>query len=341
MEAGDLLERLRDFRPDGPLARLADVATSEWLDQELVSWLEPRATARRLRTFLQAWLGSDEVEGRLEELARDVADELRGRDTRLGGWLGPDGTLLLEALAERSFTPSKDLVLALLDREPMRQLLRRLLIDALIGFGARLRAPVADNRLTRGLGDLGRFARAQAMSRAGALGTLATEVVGAVSGEVERQLEKRAAEFADSILSDTLQKLAGLLSDPELADEQAELRLALLEGILELPSLRLADEIEGTDVRAVTGIVRERLGVWLEGPDAEETLASSIEWLLGRDAERTVGTVLDELGLREPVVALVREVVLEGMQVLVSGDRFGLWLSDLLAPSTGTKPGGD
>lgn len=332
MNAEELLERLRDPGPEGPLARLADLAVAEWLDLELAQWLEPHATAIHLHGLFSAWLQSEGAEQKFHELVEDVSEALGEKEVRLGTWIGTDATLLLEALARRPLTPSKDLVLGLLDREPMRRLLRRLLIDALVGFGSRLRAPVAENRLTRGLGDLGRFARAQAMSRAGSIGTFATEVVGAVSGEVERQLEKRAAEFADSILSETLRKLADLLSNPDHGDEQAELRLAVLEGLLELSTGDLAKELERTDAHGALAIARERMGSWLEREGAVEKIGAAIEWFLGRDAEKTVGSLLEELNLTEPVVAMVKEATLQRMRSLVSRDAFGSWLVELVAP---------
>lgn len=333
MEVDELLERLRDRDPEGALSRLADLAVSDWLDQELSQWLEPRATAQRLHVLLSAWLRSEGAEAKFRELVEDVADTLEESNVRLGAWLGSDACLLLEALARRPHTPSRGLVLGILDRPPIRQLLRKLLIDALVGFGNKLRAPVVENRLTRGLGDLGRFARTQAMNRSGAFSAVAG-VVGAVSEEVERQVERRAAESADSILSDTLQKLAGLLCDPDLGDEQAELRLALLEGILELSTGDVARELRRMDVEGASDIVRERILGWLEREESLEALASSIEWFLGRDAEKTVGSVLEELDLAEPVIAMVKESTLARMRSLVEGEGFGRWLGELLAGRT-------
>ena len=85
-------------------------------------------------------------------------------------------------------------------------------------------------------------------SRSGSLGSL----VGAVSDEVERQLEKRATEFVDSALAGVFGQIADAVSDPKRASEAAELRIAFFDGALELTGPQLARELANLDVAGGT-----------------------------------------------------------------------------------------
>jgi hypothetical protein len=82
--------------------------------------------------------------------------------------------------------------------------------------------------MARGLGSLAKFAGETVKARSGGLGSL----VGAVSGEVERQLEKRAVEFVDASIAGVFGQIADALSDPKRAEEAAELRMAIFDGAL-------------------------------------------------------------------------------------------------------------
>src|SRR5690606_36519703 len=167
---------------------------------------------------------------------------------------------------------------------PLRVLIRDVLKDALVGFGERLRAPVADSVVARGLGSISRFARDQAVARTGGLGALAAGVGSAVSAEVERQVEKRAGEYADSVLGGILERLADQASDPRRAADGAALRTALLEGLLDLYTDEMAAELRRADPASAARTARRALPAWPSRADAVDQVAVAAEQVNARDA---------------------------------------------------------
>lgn len=331
MNADQLLARLRDRDPEGPLARLADLAADELLDTPAGAILEPAATAEAIVALVRDHLGSTRSHRTLEARIERFLQRLEERGQTFLDLLPPELQGALSALAERPWAPDRDLIVAWLDRDPIRGLLRKLLQEALVAFGKRLRAPVAESRITRGLGELGRFARDATLGRAGTLGSLTADLVGAVSGEVERQIERRAAEFADAAISGVIHRIAELLGDPDLADEQAALRQALLEGFLDLSTVQVAAEARRIDPAAVGELIRSWTARWLERPGSEKELADAIATFLGDDAGKPLGDLLAELGVEELGRDLLATFIEERMRPIVDGDAFAAWLAETMA----------
>lgn len=327
VKADKLLERLRD---PAALAGLAEVVVEDLLATPVRSLIDPDLAAPAIRALLRSWAHSDEAEAQVLARIEEARSWLEKRDAVVADLIPEELQNAVAALAERPFAPDRAILLALLDREPVRRLLRNLLTESLVAFGRKLRAPVADNRLARGLGDLGRFARDTALGRSGSFGAIASEVVGAVSGEVERQLEKRAAEFADAALSGTLQRIADLLCDSELADEQAELRLALIDGALELSAGDLASEAERLDPAAISAIVRRWFTAWVDREDVEAKIAQALEAWLAPAGERTVREILAEHGMLDAVLEAARKEAERRLSSLVGRDAFAAWLAKIV-----------
>lgn len=331
MDAERLLARLRDERADGPLAELADLAAAELLRRPLGELVDPEASAAAVAHLAEELVASDTAFDTLEARIEALVKALEEDDEPLGERFSEEVRGFLAELAERPWAPDREILVAWLDRGPVRRLLRRLLTEALVGFGKRLGSPVVESRITRGLGDLGRLARDTALGRAGAFGAIATDLVGAFSSEMERQLERRAAEFADVALSGLLHRLADLLGDPELAEEQAELRQALLDGLLELTGAQVGAEMRRFDPATAARVARRWIERWLARDDGEEALARAIARLLGADADRPVSELLAEMGLEEAARAVCADLLEARMRTVVEGETFAAWFRRLLA----------
>lgn len=329
MNADTLLERLRDESPEGPLARLADIAADELLATPLGQLIDPAATAEAFAALVQAHLEDPKAHAAVERRIEQLLADLEARGGTLHDLVPEELRGALGEIADQPFAPDRALIVAWLDREPVRHLLRKLMQEALVAFGRKLGSPVAESRITRGLGDLGRIARDAAIGRAGTFGALATDLVGAVSSEVEKQLERRAAEFADSALKGMLHRIADLLADPELADEQADLRQALLEGFFELSATQLASEGRRADPAALGAIVRKWLGRWLEREGAEAELCEAITQFLGDDADKPASEFLAELGVSDAARDVVADFMEARLRPFVTGDAFAAWLREL------------
>ena len=109
--------------------------------------------------------------GTLNSMVESLANRLAGRAAGAQGRGGRQtcGAPLREML-ERPFSPDRKLVLTVIDREPTRELVRQLLLDAVLEFGRRASAPVAGMARGPGLagedrGRAGEGAQRQAWAR--------------------------------------------------------------------------------------------------------------------------------------------------------------------------------
>jgi hypothetical protein len=232
-----------------------------------------------------------------------------------------DVRVALREVVGRPFSPDRQLVLTIIDRGPMRELVRALLLDAVLEFGRRASAPVAG--VARGLGSLARFAGETVKAKSGTLGSL----VGAVSGEVERQLERRAVEFVDAALGGVFGQLADAIADPRRAAEAAELRMALFDGAMELTLPQLSRELVNLDVAGGAEVLRDGLRRWLASPDADRQLGELARFVLERDAARSGRQVLAELGLLDVTRSTAVPQVAAFLRRLAASPAFGQWLS--------------
>ncbi|MGZ3458726.1 MAG: hypothetical protein ACXU86_09490 [Archangium sp.] len=326
MTPQDLLARLQDASPEGPLDRLAALVVEHELSQPLETLFPPALVARALKAALEGWLASDTADRELASAIEHLHHQLTQDPRTVREALPPELAKGLSELAARRYSPDRALVLAVVDRPPVRSLARGLLLNVLIEFSRKVSAPVTENRLAKGFSGLARFAAAQAKSSGGALGGIAS----ALSDEIERQVEKRARDFADSALSGLFQQLADALSDPTRASEQAEMRVAILDGVLGLPLARLGRELSRTDVPGGAAVVRKALSQWLGSKDATAELEGWLTRAMQRDGQRPVREVLGALGLLDSFQKLGRESLRGRLAPVVASEPFARWLQELM-----------
>lgn len=321
-----LLERLKGSGPDSPLAALAVLAVDATLDappRALVSDAEAVGWARRLAEGALAAQGAEQALGRVVEAA---ANALQRERRRVGERLPRELLQPARAVLERPFTPDRRTVLGLLDREPMRELVRAILLEAVVDFGRKASAPVAG--VARGLGALARIAGESVASRSGTLGTL----VGAVGSEVERQLERRAQDFVDASLSHVFGQVADALCDPRQAEQATALRLSLFDGALELTGPQLARELVNLDLPGASRTLKAGLQRWLASPAADPALLQAAQALLGLQDQRPLRARLAAWGVAEPVRALALQQAEARLRELVAAPGFERWLEALVRP---------
>ena len=275
------------------------------------------------RKALDAWLASDAAVRTLNAVVDSLANRLQSERRSLKDVLARDVRHTLREMLGRPFSPDRKLVLTMIDRGPTRELVRQLLLDAVLEFGRRASAPVAG--MARGLGSLASMVGDRVKSRSGSLGTL----VGAVSDEVERQLEKRAAEFVDSALGGVFGQIADSVSDPKRAAEAAELRTAFFDGALELTGPQLARELANLDVAGGAEILRAGLKRWLATPEADTQLTEFVELVLERDGQRALKDVLADVGLLEVARSIATEQLAGRIRSIAATPEFGAWLNSL------------
>jgi hypothetical protein len=317
VEPNPLLSRLQGPGAEALAAIIVDTA----LDAPVGELVPEAAAAKTARAALEGWLSSPDATRALGRLVEALVARLAAEPKALRDVVARDVRVALREVVGRPFSPDRQLVLTIIDRGPMRELVRALLLDAVLEFGRRASAPVAG--VARGLGSLARFAGETVKAKSGTLGSL----VGAVSGEVERQLERRAVEFVDAALGGVFGQLADAIADPRRAAEAAELRMALFDGAMELTLPQLSRELVNLDVAGGAEVLRDGLRRWLASPDADRQLGELARFVLERDAARSGRQVLAELGLLDVTRSTAVPQVAAFLRRLAASPAFGQWLS--------------
>lgn len=318
----DLLSRLRDPAEVGPTGQLADLLLADFLGRPLAELVDTPALASTGTSVLADWLRSPRAEARLLNAWRRGIEGL-ATESRSFAELAPDELReALEQLASQHYSPDRDLLMALLDRPPIRDVFRDLLTETLNAFGKKLSAGTGAGGA---LGALGKIGSGRSGPMGGLLGRVG-DVASAVGGELERQLERRIPEFVDSGLSQLLQRFVDMLCDPERAAEQAGVRLALLEGVWEFRGPDLAAEFGRLDEAAMASVLRKSLSAWLARDDAEAQIRGWLDGLLAAYGERDLRSVLEELDLADDFAKHSRPVAHQALLRCFATDAFGEWL---------------
>lgn len=318
MDAQKLIEKLQSDEGSKSLALLSIDAL---LDRPLREVLEPKTVRAAGRRLLEAWVnspgGEAYVQRTVEELVRKLqAEPKSGRDV-----MPTELRRLAREVVGRPFSPDKRVVLTVIDRPPTRELVRDILLTTVLEFGRKASAPVAG--VAKGLGSLARLAGETVKARSGGLGSL----VGAVSDEVERQLEKRAVEFVDASIAGVFGQIADALSDPRRADEAAELRMAIFDGVLELTGPQLAREVMNADVAGGSTTVRDGLKRWLTSADADAQVEKVLAAGLELEGQRSARQVLTEVGLLEVVRDVAAEQLAVQIRFIAQSSALSAWLA--------------
>ncbi len=311
-----LREKLKDERALLELARLSvevllDVPVAKLLPKDVVV-----ATARQA---LEGWVRSPSALAVLSRGVEATVAELNATPRALKDVVAREVREAVREVVGRPFSPDKRLVLTVIDREPTRELVRALLLDFVLEFGRKASAPVAG--VAKGLGTFAKLAGEAVKSRTGTIGSL----VGAVGSEVERQMEKRAVEFVDAALSGVFGQLADAISDPRRAAEAAELRLAMIDGVLELTLPQLARELANGDVPGGAEVLRKGLERWLANPASDAELQRFAELAVRDAGSKKAREVLDELGLPAVVKERGAIALAERLEEVVSSEAFAQW----------------
>ncbi|MGQ0508244.1 MAG: hypothetical protein ACT4TC_23340 [Myxococcaceae bacterium] len=321
--SGALLDRLRDPADNAPTAQLVSLWLDHVLAQPVSHWLPPERTVAIVLNAFSAWANTASAEEALLDAITEWQKRAAATPQRLHQLVSQELQQGAQALTGRAFSPDKTLVLAIIDREPFRQLLRTLLIDALLEFGRQLRTPASG--VTKGLTGLAKMAASTARSATGSLGALAEGMVGAVSGEVERQFDKRVGDFVDSALSGLMKKLADQLSDPKRAQEQAALRQEILDGLLDLSPAQLSRELDRADLPGALALIRGSVLRFVESAEGKKQLTQALKTLTAARADQPTRRVLEELGLLEVFLRHGRELGREQLQSFFASDAFAVW----------------
>ncbi len=325
-DPNEILGRMRQRDPEGPIGRLAALVVDDVLARTVGELVDVEAISAHIVAGVVAFVGSDAAAGRVVDRVEGVFEKLDAEKRALRAIVPAALPAGAAAFARLPTTPSREALLKVLDREPLKALLRAQVVDALAAFGRRAASPVADSTIARGLGGISKLALGGALaSGRNPFARVAT----AVSGEVERQVEKRATEFADTAVMGILSGIVDQVTDPGRRDDQAALRTAIVDGLFDLTGEDLAGLARG-DVTAQVAVVRSALHSWSADPAFLDQVRAAVSAVVAPDLGRTLGDLLDDLALRATIRSLAVTRVQQVLEHLVSGPAFEAWLTDLL-----------
>ena len=319
-----VLDHLRAGDGDA-LSRLAELLVDDALDRPLREVVDVERWPALVGELLGAWAASEAAEQRLVDAVHEGIDHLATLPGPLGEQLPPAVRDGLRDLARRPYSPNRALVLKLIDQEPVRKLLREILLDTVTRFARKVRNTGEQTTVGGALGGIGRFAK----RRAGTLGSIAGEMASAVGSEVEKQMERRAAEFVDGALSGVIQRLAAQLADDSHASDQAAMRTALLDSALTLTGPELATELANADPDGLANLLRRSLQGWITADGFDDQLRGWLDSLVSAQGDRTLRATLDDVGLTDSLTTTARAVTLDAARRFVATEAFAGWLTTL------------
>ncbi len=330
------LERLRDPSGDAitELARLTVLETTATPLREIAS---PRWLASQLATAMEATTQGDLlgqwVTRRLEQERTRLHDE----DRSVRSFLPPEAEEPLRRVIGRPYSPSEPLALRLIDQAAVNDLLGEILGHTISRFRERVAAwdggiiqSVRDTANERSRGLMGGFRSPLNMRRnLGTLGGMAENLVGAVRDEVEASVESRVKEFVRGATRDAVQSIARQLASPERAEAFAELRLSLLDVVLDTPVSELAQEGDKLQPEDMVEIVVAALRSTVAAEDFVDRAEQRIALILDETGDGTLAAWLDEVGLADVWTTTTTELVATRLGAVVHQPAFDTWWEDL------------
>lgn len=327
-------------------ARVSELLVDSFLAQPLDRLLLPELHGRLGLLLLGSLLRGDEARQQaLMQSALAHAVRWLSGQKQLGAALPPVVVDLVRELLRRPYVPDRALTLGLLSAPPLRRLTRELMVGTLLDYGRKLRQATAEPAVgtaPKG-GLLGRLASEAVRKGGAAAQAIAPGVTGLLSEELERQMQRRASEFAEGAVDDLLQRAATTLTDPQRMVEQRALKLAILDYVLTLSGADLARELERMEPPAVAELVRTALLRWLDSPAAEGELIGLLQELreavLGAGAAGTLRELLEAGGALAPVRAGLLTLFAQVTEPVVASGDLGRALAGLTAPATPATSG--
>lgn len=312
-DAATILARLRTS-PD-LTAALVDLVIDDALARPLPALVDASALARRLTAAITATHAAEGLAGWIERALVDLRDALPRRDAPLRDALPPGLPAALSKAARRPFTPSRELVRAVVQHAAMRAMMRTIMQATLTDFGKKMWSAIPDTSRIPGAGLRSRLV------------DMAKGVASAVGSEVERQLDDRVRGFVDVGLQTAIDMVIDRASDPRFADEQGAWRADMIPAVLALPGARMVaelDQIDPANAAADAVAVIAAIAAW-------EPLEGEIQAILARASALIAGRSLAELlagsGLVEAWRPVIAGQLQDHAQALVAGDAFAAWLA--------------
>ena len=324
---GDALDRLSRMMVEQTTSTpLKEIATPRWIAGQIATALEAGTRGDHARDWVDRRIISERERWGLEEKT-------------LRGFLPDEVDKPLRELLGRHYSPDEEIIFRMIDQPAIMRLIREILTTTVTHF--RHNVTKVDEGVLGGIG--GRAARkgrglfggrmGRAAEVASNIGGVASNLAGAVRDELESTMDGRVKDFVRQASQDQIHAIARYIADPQHADGFAELRLAILDVIIDTPIRELAKETDKLQPEQIIEIVVGALRSAVAAEDFVDRTEERITQILDEAGDGTLGAWLDEVQLREVWTETTTELIAERLKAVVATDDFTEWWDDLFKKS--------
>jgi hypothetical protein len=294
---------------------IATIASPRWVAGQLATALEAGTRGDLLRSWVDRRIASER--------------ERWGEETRpMRSFVPEEANKPLRELLGRAYAPDEELMFRIIDQPAIRGLVKVVLTDTVTRFRRRLSE--WDSGL---LGGLGRRAAARGKGLFGNvgrnLGGMAENLVDVVREEVDSALDGRVRDFVTGATTEAVRTIARYAADPAHAVQFGELRLAILDVVLDTPLKDLAAEADKLKPETAVDVVVAAVRSAIDQHDFVDRAAERVEKVMAEAGDGTLGAWLDEVGLREVWADTTAELVADRLRAVVRTDAFEVWWANL------------
>ena len=319
------LKKLRRKGKNSASAKLATLVVDDLLGRPARELFDSDELADRSMELLAGLAQAGELEELIEARLHRWLQHMEDERGTLGDWVPGEAAGRLRDVVAASHGLDADQTLRWIDHDAMRDLVRRVLRETLSSFVKRLRSPVSESRILSSVKRrAGRFAkRPRAL-----VGGLGDGMMGAVSDEMERQMQRRVGDFVDSAVGSVLRRIAEHVSDPSHQAQYGKMRAAMLDLTLQTSSRAAARTLAKADLDAVAAYVRAEIVGLRDSDLLRQRIVDMIEDEL--DDAPTLGDWLAHRNLLDPWRDWALTELATHTRELAETEAFEAWFTALL-----------
>lgn len=308
------------------LQELARMVVDEATETPLASIASPRWVASQIEAVLEAAVRGDQVRAWVDR--RIAAERERwGDDQRpVRTFVAPEAEAPLRDLLGRAYAPDEALVYRIIDQAALRGLVKAVLTDSM----ARWRKKVGD--VDKGvLGGLGKRAATKGRGLFGNLGSMAENLVESVKEEVEMTFDVKVPDVTHNANQEAMRAIARYIADPAHAEAFGEMRLQILDVLLDATVGELIAEADKLGPEEIVSVVVGAVRAALQSEGFTERTEARVAKVMEEAGDGTFGAWLDEVELRAVWADTTTELVTERLKAVVHTERFLAWWAALHA----------
>jgi hypothetical protein len=308
------------------LTALARMVVDEATHTPLAKIASPRWVASQLTAVLEAAVRGDQVRAWVDRRIATERERWSTDERPLRTFMAAEAEEPLRALLGRAYAPDEELVYRIIDQAALRGLVRAVLADSM----ARWRKRVGD--VDKGmLGGLGKRAATRGRGLFGNLGSMAENLVETVKEEVENTFDVRVGDVTTGANTEAMRAIARYIADPEHAAAFGEMRLQVLDVLLDSTIAELVEEADKLGPEEIVSVVVGAVRATVSQPDFTQRTEERVARLMAEAGDGTFGAWLDEVELREVWEDTTTELVTERLKAVVHTERFLSWWQALHA----------